>query len=268
MSDVAKFLAEEFEPSLDLLGLDASSSSDATPAAGAGAASPPVASHADGPLLADARGAAVPKAAGGVMEGTGGEDGGSAGKKGGGGRVGAGKGRGGGGKGGKAAKGVTCESGQGVEAEGGGVGEGDAGKSMVNVADSLKGWTVCVCVCVRARVHDMHRSVCLSLCLSPCVSLLVSLSLCLFPARTCVHPPTLADIHAYQGKTPKKMLEEFVQKNKLKRAKFETLSLNPARCKVSGGWKRGERGGERVRSTRSSRRRGWWQGRQTRSRMT
>ena len=38
MSDVAKFLAEEFEPSLDLLGLDASSSSDATPAAGAGAA--------------------------------------------------------------------------------------------------------------------------------------------------------------------------------------------------------------------------------------
>ena len=42
-------------------------------------------------------------------------------------------------------------------------------------------------------------------------------------------------LKGWTGKTPKKMLEEFVQKNKLNRAKFETISLNPARCKVTVG---------------------------------
>jgi hypothetical protein len=42
-------------------------------------------------------------------------------------------------------------------------------------------------------------------------------------------------LKGWTGKTPKKMLEEFVQKNKLNRAKFETISLNPARSKVTVG---------------------------------
>ena len=112
---------------------------------------------------------------------------------------------------------------------------------------------MCVCVCARARdcivcielsptwtlVFNFSLSglrflsLLHSLSLDHLLSCRVSLScahVCFLPPT---HPPTLAGIRAHQGKTPKKMLEEFVQKNKLKRAKFETLSLNPARCKVS-----------------------------------